>query len=68
MADDAQKSPNVTAAGRAAASRREARLATALRANLARRKTQSRQRDADDAGPEPSASDIPVNRHKSATA
>jgi hypothetical protein len=44
MAD--RDKPHMTPKGAAAAKRREERLAAALRANLGRRKTQSRERDA----------------------
>ncbi len=50
----AQSGPIVKDAGQARAAEREARRAAALRANLTRRKAQTRARDASDA-PEPAA-------------
>jgi hypothetical protein len=44
MADREKPPPHRTPEGAAAAKRREERLATALRANLGRRKAQSRER------------------------
>ena len=46
MVEDAPQSPTASAAGAARAARRDARLAAALRANLSRRKTQARGREA----------------------
>lgn len=44
--DKPKEPPHRSAAGQSATDRREARLAAALRANLHRRKAQSRERDA----------------------
>lgn len=49
MVGEAKEVPHLSLAGIAAAARREARLATALRANLTRRKAQARQRAAGNA-------------------
>lgn len=49
MVDETKKVPNLSPAGVAAVVQREVRLATALRANLTRRKTQARQRAVGDA-------------------
>jgi hypothetical protein len=46
MAEDRKPAPHRTPEGRAATKRREARLAAALRDNLARRKAQARERQA----------------------
>ena len=46
MAQEAKPTPRRSTAGDAAAQRREQRLAAALKANLQRRKRQSRGRDA----------------------
>jgi len=44
--DKSKEQPHRSAAGQSASNRREARLAAALRANLHRRKAQSRERAA----------------------
>jgi len=46
MSDTPKHRPHLTVAGRAAAERRQERLAAALRANLGRRKAQTRERTA----------------------
>lgn len=46
MTEKPKSPPHVTPAGAAASGRRQERLAAALRANLARRKAQARQRGA----------------------
>ncbi|HEV8016088.1 MAG TPA: hypothetical protein VGP48_11170 [Stellaceae bacterium] len=46
MSEKPKDQPQHSAAGMSAAEAREARLAAALRANLQRRKTQARERDA----------------------
>jgi hypothetical protein len=46
MAEDRKPAPHRTPEGKAATKRRDARLAAALRDNLARRKAQAREREA----------------------
>lgn len=55
MADMPKQRPHQTPSGRTAAGRRQERLVAALRANLARRKAQARERSAAPApaGPAP---------------
>ncbi|MGO8919715.1 MAG: hypothetical protein ACLQJR_27770 [Stellaceae bacterium] len=47
MTDTPKPRPHLSPAGKLAAGRRQERLAAALRANLARRKAQTRERAAD---------------------
>jgi hypothetical protein len=53
MSDKPKEQPRRSEAGERAAEEREARLAAALRANLRRRKAQSRERDAEPAVDDP---------------
>ena len=55
MTEKAKEQPKLGAGGATVAAERQQRLAAALRANLARRKTQARTRDARSAGGAPAA-------------
>ena len=53
MSEPRKPRPRLTPAGETAAGKRQERLAAALRANLARRKAQSRERASEASAPKP---------------